>query len=485
MSAELAHPLHKLSEKAFFEASRSALKNPELRRNFRRAMNGLMGKRLGMFPDSSELEELRGLAGGIRRKTLAHLPELLEQLEANCQRNGIRVHWAETTEQANRIVLEIARSANARLAVKGKSMVSEEMHLNAFLEEHGIEAIESDLGEYIIQIVNELPSHIIMPAIHKNLDEIADLFHEKVDPNRSSKTAEEMTETARLILRQKFHDADMGISGVNFAVAETGTLCLVENEGNGRFSTTLPKVHVAVMGIEKVVESLQDLPPLLTMLTRSATGQPITTYFNMISSPRREGELDGPEEVHLVLLDHGRSKIYEDELLRETLLCIRCGACMNHCPVYTRIGGHAYNAVYPGPIGKILTPQIEGIESVGYLANASSLCGACVEVCPVKIPITDILLRLRRNRVRDKNARLWTNLNGGKSLMELMTWKGWKQVLSQPGLYRTQASLLSRIGNLLPAQIPVLRQWAHSRSLPRFSKKPLHRLVEEAGIDHE
>ncbi|MDP6735282.1 MAG: LutB/LldF family L-lactate oxidation iron-sulfur protein [Nitrospinaceae bacterium] len=478
-------PHNILSEKTFLEDTSTALKNQQLRRNFKRAMNGLMEKRRGMFPDTSELEELRGRAGGIRRKTLAHFPELLEQLEANCERKGIRVHWAETTEQANRIVLEIARSANVRLAVKGKSMVSEEMHLNAFLEEHGIEVIESDLGEYIIQVVNELPSHIIMPAIHKNLDEIADLFHEKVDPNRSNETAEEMTATARLKLRQKFQDADMGISGVNFAVAETGTLCLVENEGNGRFSTTLPKVHVAVMGIEKVVESLHDLPPLLTMLPRSATGQPITTYFNMISSPRREGELDGPEEVHLVLLDHGRSEIYEDELLRETLLCIRCGACMNHCPVYTRIGGHAYNAVYPGPIGKIFTPQIEGIESAGYLANASSLCGACVEVCPVKIPITDILLRLRRNHVRNKNARHWTDLDGGKSLMELMTWKGWKQVLSQPGLYRTQSSLLSRIGNLLPAQMPVLRQWARSRSLPRFSKKPLHRLVEEAGIDHE
>ena len=478
-------PHNILSEKTFLEDTGTALKNQQLRSNFKRAMNGLMEKRRGMFPDTSELDELRGRASSIRRKTLAHLPELLEQLEANCERNGIRVHWAETTEQANRIVLEIARSANVRLAVKGKSMVSEEMHLNAFLEEHGIEAIESDLGEYIIQVVNELPSHIIMPAIHKNLNEIADLFHEKVDPNRTHETPEEMTETARLILRQKFQDADMGISGVNFAVAETGTLCLVENEGNGRFSTTLPKVHVAVMGIEKVVESLHDLPPLLTMLPRSATGQPITTYFNMISSPRREGELDGPEEVHLVLLDHGRSEIYEDELLRETLLCIRCGACMNHCPVYTRIGGHAYNSVYPGPIGKIFTPQIEGIESAGYLANASSLCGACVEVCPVKIPITDILLRLRRNHVRNKNARHWTDLEGGKSLMELMTWKGWKQVLSQPGLYRTQTSLLSRIGNLLPAQMPVLRQWARSRSLPRFSKKPLHRLVEEAGIDHE
>jgi L-lactate dehydrogenase complex protein LldF len=409
----------------------------------------------------------------------------LEQLEKNCEKNGIKVHWAETTEEANKIVLDLAHKVKARLVVKGKSMVSEEMEMNSFLEEHGIEALESDMGEYIIQVDNELPSHIIMPAIHKNREEISTLFHEKVDSQGRNETAEEMTATARQILRKKFHDGDMGISGVNFAVAETGTLCLVENEGNGRFCTTLPKIHVALMGIEKVVETLHDLPPLLTMLTRSATGQPITTYFNMISSPRRQGEKDGPHEVHLVLLDNGRSKIYEDELLRETLLCIRCGACMNHCPVYTRVGGHAYNTVYPGPIGKIFTPQIEGIENAGYLANASSLCGACVEVCPVKIPITDILLRLRRNHVRNKNARHWTDLDGGKNFLELLTWKGWKQVLSQPGLYRTQSSLLSRIGNLIPAQMPVLRQWARSRSLPRFSKKPLHRLVEEAGIDHE
>ncbi|MDP7059417.1 MAG: LUD domain-containing protein, partial [Candidatus Marinimicrobia bacterium] len=234
MSAKANHSPHRLSEKAFFESSGSALKNPKLRSNFKRAMNGLMEKRRDIFPDASELEETRDRAGDIRRKTLAHLPELLEKLEANCESNGIRVHWAETTEQANQIVLDIARSGNVQLAVKGKSMVSEEMHLNAFLEKHGIEALESDLGEYIIQVVNELPSHIIMPAIHKNLDEISDLFHEKVDPNRPSESAEEMTATARLILRQKFHDADMGISGVNFAVADTGTLCLVENEGNGR-----------------------------------------------------------------------------------------------------------------------------------------------------------------------------------------------------------------------------------------------------------
>ncbi len=472
-------PHQTLSEKSFLEDAAKALKDPQLRRNFKRAMSGLVAKRLNVFPNASEFEGLREQASAVRRKTLSRLPELLELLEFNCERNGIRVHWAETTEEANRIVLDIANEAEVRLAVKGKSMVSEEMGLNAFLEEHGIEAIESDLGEYIIQVDKELPSHIIMPAIHKNLEEISKLFQEKVDSNSTSETAEEMTATARKILRKKFHDADMGLSGVNFAVAETGTLCLVENEGNGRFCTTLPKIHVALMGIEKVVESLQDLPPLLTTLTGSATGQPITTYFNMISGPRREGEKDGPHEVHLVLLDNGRSKMYEDELLRETLLCIRCGACMNHCPVYTRIGGHAYNTVYPGPIGKILTPQIKGIENAGYLANASSLCGACDEVCPVQIPITEILLRLRHNWTHQNKKRHWTDR------LELLIWNGWKQVFSKPGLYRIQAGLLGCLGNLLPKQTPILSRWAHFRSLPRFSKKSLHRLVEEEGIDHE
>ena len=270
-------------------------------------MNGLMQKRRIMFPDSGELETLRNLAGGIRRDAVSRLPDLLEELETNCQQNGIQVHWAQTTEEANSIVLNIARNADAKLAVKGKSMVSEEMELNHFLAKNGIEALESDLGEYIIQVDHELPSHIIMPAIHKNREEISEVFQKKVAPAKKSDTAEEMTETARQVLRDKFRRAELGISGVNFAVAETGTLCLVENEGNGRFCTTMPRVHIAVMGIEKVVGKLEDLPPLLTVLTRSATGQPITTYFNMISSPRQESEKDGPEEVHLVLLDNGRS----------------------------------------------------------------------------------------------------------------------------------------------------------------------------------
>lgn len=477
--------MHELSENAFFNDSNAALKDPQLRRNFQRAMTGLMEKRRVMFPDSEEFETLRDAAGNIRGKVMARLPELLETLERQCIQNGIQVHWAETVNQANRIVLGIARDAKTKLAVKGKSMVSEEMGLNEFLEQNGIESLESDLGEYIIQVDRETPSHIIMPAIHKNKDQIARLFHEKVDPRHYTESAEEMTATAREVLRRKFHDADLGISGVNFAVAETGTLCLVENEGNGRFCTTLPPVHVAVMGIEKVVESLDDLPPLLTMLMRSATGQAITTYFNMISGPRKPGEMDGPHEVHLVLLDNGRSRIYRDKLLSETLLCIRCGACINHCPVYTRIGGHAYQSVYPGPIGKILIPQMKGIDVAGYLADASSLCGACVEVCPVKIPITDILLRLRKNRVSLKSAVPWTDLEGGKARFEAFICKGWQMVVSLPQLYRMKTRFLSRFGHLLPGKFPVLKRWTESRSKPRFAEKTLHQMVEEAGVDDE
>ena len=260
-------------------------------------------------------------------------------------------------------------------------MVSEECHLNDYLAKHDIEALESDLGEYIVQIDGETPSHIIMPAIHKNKKEIAELFAEKSGVEYTE-DVDTLTAIARKVLRSKFETAAVGISGVNFAVAETGTLCLVENEGNGRMTTTVPPVHIAITGIEKVVPSLSDVAPLYSVLTRSATGQHATTYFNMISSPRREGERDGPQEVHLVLLDNGRSKIYQDERMQDTLKCIRCGACMNHCPVYTRIGGHAYGTVYPGPIGQILNPQQYGIDQQGEMLSACSLTAPVAKPAP-------------------------------------------------------------------------------------------------------
>ena len=474
-----------LSPEKFQRDTFSALNNPQLRRNFKRAMSGLMEKRQAVFPDAEEWQQLRELGSLIRANALRKLPELLEQLEANCTANGIQVHWAETVDEANKLVLEIAQRHKVKSVVKGKSMVSEEMGLNHFLGQHGIEALEADLGEYIIQVDHELPSHIIMPAIHKNKEQISQMFHEKVDPETLAESAEEMTAIARKILRKKFYEADMGVSGVNFAVAETGTLCLVENEGNGRFCTTLPPVHVAVMGIEKVLQRLDDVPPLLSLLTRSATGQAITTYFNMITSPRKSVEKDGPLEVHLILLDNGRSRMHSDELLRDTLLCIRCGACMNHCPVYTRIGGHAYSATYPGPIGKIFTPQIKSLHEAGHLADASSLCGACVEVCPVKIPITDILQRLRHDKAVNKRNIPFTKSGGLEAKTESLIWKCWGMVYANPILYQLKSYKLSKVGNYMPEWLPLLRNWTLVRSKPRFAKKSLHQLAREEGLIDE
>ena len=463
----------------------SALKDRQLRSNYRKAMDGLIEKRINVFQDFDEWQNLRNLGYLSRKKSLDNLPDLLEKLESNCKKNSIHVHWAENTFDANDIVLEIAKNAGVERVVKGKSMVSEEIGLNEFLQKNGIEILESDLGEYIIQLANELPSHIIMPAIHKNKDQISKIFYEKVDPKNQPDTAEEMTLIARKILREKFYNADMGISGVNFAIAETGTLCLVENEGNGRFCTTLPPIHIAVMGIEKIVEKLCDIPPLLALLTRSATGQDITTYVNMITSPRKLNEKDGPQEVHLILLDNGRSRMFEDQLLSDTLLCIRCGACMNHCPVYSRIGGHTYNSPYPGPIGKIITPQINDLNDSGHLAEASSLCGACVEVCPVKIPITDILLRLRQKKLTKKFEIGKIDLNFWKQIKLIVVWKIWLIIFSNPILYKLKSLFLSKIISILPNWFPIISEWTLVRTLPKFPNKSLHILVKEKGISEE
>src|SRR5210317_943401 len=340
-----------------------ALNDTQLIKNIKAAMGTLVSKRKTIFSDEAETEQLRTLGNALKKKALSKLPRLLEQLEEKCTQNGIKVHWAETTSEANHQVLEIMRSHGATRLVKGKSMVSEEIELNAFLQKNGIEALETDLGEFIIQLNHETPAHIIVPAIHKNKDQISKIFHDNIPDAPYTEDVAELTAIARKTLRQKFYQADVGLSGVNFAVAETGTLCLVENEGNGRLCTTVPGVHIALMGLEKVVEKLEDVPPLLRLLIGSATGQLITTYVNMITSARREGEKDGPKEVHLIILDNGRSKIYADPRRRETLQCIRCGTCLNHCPVYNRIGGHAYGYIYPGPIGKILNPQVEGLKA--------------------------------------------------------------------------------------------------------------------------
>ena len=468
---------------AFHQRIDDALHNDQLRRNFRSAMSGVMARRAEQFPDDTQLQALRDQAREVRANSLVRQPELLEQLEARLTENGIQVHWAETPAQANAIILRILEAADARSVVKGKSMVSEETDLNHYLEQHAIEVIESDLGEYIIQLAEEPPSHIVMPAVHKNRREVADLFHRFHPDIAYTEDIDELTQTARQILRDKFANADAGVSGVNFAVAETGTLCLVENEGNGRLSTTAPRLHIAITGVEKVVEKLSDVPPLLEILTKSATGQPITTYFNMISRPRQADELDGPEAVHLVLLDNGRSRIRIDEELLDTLRCIRCGACINHCPVYVQLGGHAYGTVYPGPIGIALEPQRIGIDKVGTLTSACSLCGACGEVCPVRIPLPKLINRLRAEAV--DGLRSDTTVRGHGSLRkstEAKTWWLWQQLYTHPGLYRLFTWFATRLRGLTP---PRLGGWTRYRSAPRPAARPLRELARQEGFRDE
>ncbi len=460
-----------------------ALNNTQLRRNLRSAMDGLIKKRSAAFPDSAALEALRELGNQRRANALIKLPELLEQLEENCLQNGIHVHWAQTIEEANKIVLSIMQSHKATRMIKGKSMVSEEMELNHFLEQHGIECLESDLGEYIIQLDNELPSHIIMPAIHKSKQEIAQLFKEKHPDTEYTEDEEALTAIAREHLRKKFHEAEVGLSGVNFAVAETGTLCLVENEGNGRMTTTIPPVHIAVTGIEKVVEKLTDIPPLLRLLTNSATGQHITTYFNMITSPRKSGEKDGPQEVHLLLLDNERSRIYADEQLSASLRCIRCGTCMNHCPVYTKIGGHAYGSTVPGPIGATIEPQKQGLDKLGVLPTASSLCGACGEVCPVQIPLPSLLHRLRYEQVRNDHTHITKGQGSGRSTREAIVWKLWSWGHANPTVYRIGTRIVSRLWGWVPSTL--LAPWTKVRSKPQLAPKTLHELARKEGFKDE
>ena len=461
-----------------------ALNDAQLIKNIKSAMATLVSKRKTIFSDDAETEQLRTLGNALKKKALSKLPQLLEQLERKCSQNGIKVHWAETASEANHQVLEIMKSHGATRLVKGKSMVSEEMELNAFLQQNGIEALETDLGEFIIQLNHETPAHIIVPAIHKNKDQISKIFHENIPDAPYTEDVAELTAIARKTLRQKFNRADVGLSGVNFAVAETGTLCLVENEGNGRMCTTVPEVHIALMGLEKVVEKLEDLPPLLRLLIGSATGQIITTYVNMITSARKEGEKDGPKEVHLIILDNGRSKIFADPERRQTLQCIRCGTCLSHCPVYNRIGGHAYGYIYPGPIGKILNPQVEGLKAAGVLATASSLCNACEEVCPVKIQIPDLIRRIR-NESYSKDPSCNIEGHGYKrNPIEVLTWKLWQKINCHPRINAVGLKILGALGIKLP-KIGPLKDWTRYRTTPELAKKSLHELIKQHGVDHE
>jgi L-lactate dehydrogenase complex protein LldF len=407
----------------FVGAVEQALADPPLQAALVRLTDTLMAGNHRGFASLANSDKLRDHAKQIKEHTLAHLDGYLAQLDASVRNTGGQVHWAADADEAREIVVGIARQAKCKHAVKSKSMTSEEVHLNPALEAAGIEVTETDFGEFILQLAGERPSHLVAPAVHHTRESIARILSGYVGHTLPD-DAQSLALAGRRILRAKFQAADLGITGANFAVAETGTIVLVTNEGNGRLTTTCPRVHVALMGMEKVIPRLADLPVFLKLLARAATGQTLSVYTTLITGPRRAGELDGPEKFHLVILDNGRSKILATPF-RESLQCIRCGACLNACPVYRRIGGHAYGNVYAGPIGSILTPLYDSLTTNPHLPQASSLCGACQAACPVKINIPHMLIGLRELQHHVK-AKRW----------ESVGYRLWMHVLRRPWLYR-------------------------------------------------
>jgi L-lactate dehydrogenase complex protein LldF len=416
---------------------------------------------LAALPDP---EAARDRARQIRLETLKHLDRYLEQLEASVQRAGGQVHWAQDAREACNIIRDLALARGVKLVAKGKSMVSEEIDLNPALEAAGLKVVETDLGEYIVQMAGQRPSHITAPALHLRKEDVSALFqkHLGMEPTDDPRA---MTVLARAKLREVFLAAGMGITGVNFAVAETGTLALVTNEGNGRMVTTLPPIHVALMGLERVVPTLMDLEVVLRVLARSSTGQKLSAYTTLLTGPRRPGDPDGPGELHLVILDNGRARVLGGDLA-ETLLCIRCGACQNVCPVYHEIGGHAYGSIIAGPIGAVLTPAMHGTREWGELAELSSLCGACQAACPVRIDIPTMLLKVRDAHTRATGGPAWLRL-GMKAWQAGMTSLGryrWGQRLARWG-----ARLLAREGRIRRLPGP-LSYWTNSRDFPAFAQ---------------
>lgn len=420
------------------------------------------------LPDS---DRLRDLAARIRQHTLDHLNFYLDQTKASVQRNGGHVHFAADAQQARQIILDIAAKAGCRRCIKSKSMTSEEIELNPTLEQAGLEVVETDLGEFIAQIGHQKPSHLVGPIIHMDKADIARLFRDYFRTPYND-DAEALTRQARLHLREKFRRADLGITGGNFVVAESGQVCVVENEGNARYCTTMPRVLVSLVGMEKIVPRLADLAVMLKLLGRSSTGQTMTVYTNLFGGPRKAGEKDGPEEFHLVLLDNGRQRILDGQY-RETLRCIRCGACLNACPVYRSIGGQAYGSVYSGPIGSVITPLLQSLEMFRDLPNASSLCGACYEVCPVKINIPQHLIHLRRDIVAAKIS----------SPIERMIYRLWAWTMNSRWRYGVVCAILKFVLRRRARQtgwierLPSLAAgWTQIRPMPAPSKKTFHQL---------
>jgi L-lactate dehydrogenase complex protein LldF len=461
------------------ERASQALKDEFLRNAVKFTTERLRSGKKAASEEHGNWEEWRERGRQIRLHTIAHLDYYLNLFVENARANGVHIHFADTAPDAVRISLDIAAHNQARSAVKSKSMVSEELHLNEAFEQAGIETIETDLGEYIIQLAGEAPSHIVIPAIHKNRHQIAELLSKEAGEQLSADTTV-LAGFVRRKLREKFLAADIGMTGCNFAIAETGSMVLFENEGNARMVSTVPRLQITLMGMERIIPSWADLEVMATLLPRSATGQKLTMYMSGITGPRRAGDADGPEEMHIIIVDNGRSNQLGDPEFQELLNCIRCGACLNACPVYRHIGGHAYGGTYSGPIGAVLTPALNGnVAEWNDIASASSLCGACYEACPVKIPLHDMLVYLRRRKVE----------SGHGNRLEGIGMKGFAAVVTNSKRF----SAVVRMGQLgqkplvrdggIPLKLGPLKGWNNYRVAPSLAKRSFRQRWEE--LDRE
>ncbi|RDD63278.1 LutB/LldF family L-lactate oxidation iron-sulfur protein [Ferruginivarius sediminum] len=449
---------------AFKENAHDALNDAQLQRALGNIKTGFIHKRAKAVARMPEFDQLRDAARDIKDHTLNHLDFYLERFETQVTSQGGQVHWCPTAAEARQAVLDICRRTGARVVTKGKSMVAEEIGLNEFLEQHAVEPVETDLGEYIIQLRQEPPSHIIAPAVHLNRDQVERDFrqhHLQFPTDRALDEARQLVNEARQVLRDRYLQADVGITGANFMIAETGATVIVTNEGNGDLTQSLPRVHIVIASLEKIVPTMEDATTIMRVLARSATGQDQTVYTTMSAGARRDGDLDGPDEFHVILLDNGRSAMLGGDF-QDMLRCIRCGACMNHCPVYHAVGGHAYGWTYPGPMGAVLTPALVGVKEAGHLPNASTFCGRCEAVCPMHIPLP-------------KMMRHWREREFERHLSPLPVRSGlklWAFLATRPRLYqlatRMQAGLMGLMGRRKGrfGSLPLAGGWTRHRDFP-------------------
>lgn len=449
--------------------AKSTIKAADL--EHRRKINYNISKYNAAVPNGKKqftnIESTRELAKNIKWEAVEHLDSYLLEFEKKISERGVKVFWAVTDEQALEIIGKICTEKNCKTVVKSKSMVTEEIHLNPYLEKLGIESVETDLGEYIQQLDNEPPYHIVTPAMHKSKEDVAKVFTEHLGvPN--GLTPEELTQVARNTLREKFANAEVGITGANFILADIGAVAVTENEGNARLSCSMPKTHIVIAGIEKVLPSVHDLHLFWPLLSTFGTGQKVTVYNTIITGAKLENEVDGPTEMYVILLDNGRTNLLVNPTVREALNCIKCGACLNVCPVYKNIGGHSYGTTYSGPIGKVITPYMKGMEDYKHLSYASSLCGACTEVCPVHINIHELLIDNRREAV----------LEGYSTIAERVAWKAWKKAsLSRKLMNSGNAKLKNWVVNKM------MKGWSKHRGDIQFSKKTFNEMWQDFRTD--